>query len=205
MDASQREMVAMIEDSGRTLERLVSDLLDLSRIDAAQMRIEPHPFDLHLALVQALEPSRVLAQNKGLRFTTRLDDSTRGEFQGDSVRLKQVLANLASNAVKFTPAGSVEIAASIDRQLSSEVDRLEVEVRDTGVGFDAAVAAQLFQRFRQADNSTTRMFGGSGLGLAISRDLIELMGGSIDAESEPGEGSVFRLRLPLERSAELVA
>jgi signal transduction histidine kinase len=205
MDASQRQMVAMIEDSGRTLERLVSDLLDLSKIDAAQMRIEPHPFDLHMTLVQALEPSRVQAQNKGLRFTMRLDDSTRGEFQGDSVRLKQVLANLASNAVKFTPAGSVEIAARIDRQLSSEVDRLEVEVRDTGVGFDGAVAAQLFQRFRQADNSTTRMFGGSGLGLAISRDLVELMGGSIDAESEPGRGSVFRLRLPVERSAELVA
>jgi len=205
MDASQRQMVAMIEDSGRTLERLVSDLLDLSKIDAAQMRIEPHPFDLHMTLVQALEPSRVLAQNKGLRFTMRLDDSTRGEFQGDSVRLKQVLANLASNAVKFTPAGSVEIAARIDRQLSSEVDRLEVEVRDTGVGFDGAVAAQLFQRFRQADNSTTRMFGGSGLGLAISRDLVELMGGSIDAESEPGRGSMFRLRLPVERSAELVA
>jgi signal transduction histidine kinase len=205
LDASQQAMVAMIEDSGRTLERLVSDLLDLSKIDAAQMTIEQHRFDLHDVLSAAVEPFRVQAQEKGLSLVARLAPDCRIQVEGDSVRLKQVVSNLLSNAVKFTETGSVEVRAVLHEAPHEGRCRLKLEVSDTGVGFDSETAAQLFQRFRQADNSITRRFGGSGLGLAISRDLLELMGGDISAESQPGRGSTFRVNLPLVRLGELVA
>ena len=198
----QREMVDLIERSGVTLERLVSDILDFSKVEAGRLQIEPRSFDLMAELDPVVEVFRIKAEEKGLRFPVQRPERARGLFIGDDVRLKQVLSNLLSNAVKFTPRG--EVAVRIDVADPADPDapeRLILEVADTGIGFDQAAADQLFQRFSQADATITRRFGGSGLGLAITRALVELMGGEIAARSEPGKGSVFRAQIPLPRSA----
>jgi len=201
--AHQREMVELIARSGGTLERLVSDILDLSKIEAGRLEIEVRPFDLRAELDGVLEIFRLRAGDKGLAFRVDHGEAARGEFLGDAVRLKQVAANLLSNAVKFTAHGEVAGRLDLEDGEPGAPARLALEVRDTGVGFDEAFAARLFQRFSQADTSITRRFGGSGLGLSISRALAEMMGGELQAASVPGRGSVFRLRLPLPRSRSL--
>ncbi len=196
----QREMLGLIESSGVTLERLVSDVLDFSKIEAGRLEIETRAFDIRAELDDLVEVYRLRAQESGLRFDVEFVDRARGEFLGDSVRLRQVLGNLLSNAVKFTAEGWVSLKVHVhDAALTTEPSRLVLEVRDTGVGFDAAFARELFQRFSQADGTITRRFGGSGLGLSIIRGLVELMGGEIHAESEPGRGSTFTVDLPLAR------
>lgn len=201
--AHQREMVELIARSGGTLERLVSDILDLSKIEAGQLEIEVRPFDLRAELDGVVEIFRLRAGDKGLAFRLDHGAAARGEFLGDALRLKQVAANLLSNAVKFTARGEVAVRLEVADAGPGAPARLTLEVRDTGVGFDAAFAARLFQRFSQADTSITRRFGGSGLGLSISQALAEMMGGELQAASIPGRGSVFRLLLPLPRSRPL--
>uniref|UniRef100_UPI002FE4298F ATP-binding protein n=1 Tax=Phenylobacterium sp. TaxID=1871053 RepID=UPI002FE4298F len=195
----QREMVELIARSGGTLERLVSDILDLSRIEAGRLEIEVRPFDLRAELDGVVEVFRLRAGDKGIAFRMDHGGAARGEFLGDAVRLKQIAANLLSNAVKFTAEGEVAVRLDVEDGEPGAPARLRLEVRDTGVGFDEAFAARLFQRFSQADTSITRRFGGSGLGLSISRALAEMMGGELQAASIPGRGSVFRLVLPLPR------
>jgi len=200
----QREMVDLIERSGVTLERLVSDVLDFSKIEEGRLEIETRAFDLRVEMDDLLEVYRRRAQDRGLRFDVEFGDRARGDFLGDSVRLRQVLGNLLSNAVKFTAEGGVSLKVLVhDADDTAEPSTLRFEVRDTGVGFDAAFAAELFQRFSQADGTITRRFGGSGLGLSITRGLVELMGGEILAESEAGKGSRFRVDLPLARHRSL--
>ncbi|HVI34065.1 ATP-binding protein [Phenylobacterium sp.] len=195
----QREMVELIARSGGTLERLVSDILDLSKIEAGRLEIEVRPFDLRAELDGVVEVFRLRAEDKGLAFRAEHGAAARGEFLGDAVRLKQVAGNLLSNAVKFTAHGEVAVRLDVEDGCAGAPARLTLEVRDTGVGFDEAFAARLFQRFSQADTSITRRFGGSGLGLSISQALAEMMGGELQAASVPGRGSVFRLVLPLPR------
>ena len=190
----QREMVDLIHSSGITLERLASDILDLSKIEAGKVELEVRPFPLRAELESVIEPHRLRAHDKGLILDADFGPRTGGAFQGDVTRIKQVVGNLLSNAVKFTEAGRVRLVADIDLQ-----DRLTLTVADTGVGFDAPTAAGLFKRFGQADASITRRFGGTGLGLSICKALTEMMGGQITAASEPGRGSAFTLVLPLIR------
>jgi PAS domain S-box-containing protein len=197
----QREMVELIASSGGTLERLVSDILDLTKIEAGRLEIEVRPFDLRCELDGLVEMFRLRAQEKGLQFPVTYGTGVAGTFLGDSVRLKQVLANLLSNAVKFTARGEVAVNVDVREPDGEDCARLSVEVRDTGVGFDADFAGKLFQRFSQADASITRRFGGSGLGLSICRALVDMMGGELQAVSTPGRGSAFRIELPLPRSA----
>jgi PAS domain S-box-containing protein len=200
MTAEQREMVGLIESSGVTLERLVSDVLDVARIEAGKLEIETRAFDLRGELDELLEVYRRRALDKGLSFPVAHGEAAVGQFLGDSVRLKQVLGNLLSNAVKFTARGEVGVWIDVKEPSAPGLpSRLVMEVRDTGVGFDAGFAAALFQRFSQADATITRRFGGSGLGLSITRALVEMMGGEIEARSSPGEGSRFRVVVPLER------
>ena len=199
----QREMVGLIESSGVTLERLVSDILDLSKIEAGRLEIETRAFDLRGEIDGVIDVFRLRAEEKGLGFPVVIGPTARGEFVGDSVRLRQVLANLLSNAVKFTTAGEVAVEIEVREAKGSGPCMLGIEVRDTGVGFDADYARQLFDRFSQADGSITRKFGGTGLGLSISRALVEMMGGAIEARSEPGQGSCFRIALPMPRSRSL--
>jgi PAS domain S-box-containing protein len=200
---AQREMVDLIQGSGLTLERLVSDILDVSKIEAGQLEIEIRPFDLAVELDGVLDTARMRAEAKGLAFEVRRSDAARGAFLGDSTRIKQVLGNLLSNAVKFTGEGSVGVAVDVADPTDDGPSRLTIEVSDTGVGFGAGQADLLFQRFSQADTTITRRFGGTGLGLSICRSLAGMMGGDITATSIPGEGSRFRLTLPLARTEAL--
>jgi PAS domain S-box-containing protein len=201
----QAEMVGLIRSSGHTLERLVSDILDVSKIEAGQLTLECRPFDLEEAL-EPLAMIRARAEDKGLAFHVRRSPEARGVFLGDSTRIRQVLGNLLSNAVKFTAEGAVSVGVEVwsdHPEGLGDAHRLALTVEDTGVGFGSDHAARLFDRFNQADSTITRRFGGTGLGLSICRSLVEMMGGEIEARSTPGAGSRFRFVLPLRRSGSL--
>ena len=192
----QREMVDLIRSSGQTLGRLLSDVLDLARIESGRLEIENEPFQLAQAAgaVAALLETR--AHEKGLALKVQLAPEADCWVVGDVVRVKQILTNFVGNAIKFTEQGEVRIVVSCP---SHEGDRavFRFEVQDTGVGFDASRKAAVFARFQQADGSITRRFGGTGLGLAISKQLAEMMGGEVDCDSTPGVGSVFYAELPM--------
>jgi len=187
-----RELVEIIVNSGRSLERLLSDILDLVRIEARQVVIETQPFDLSDLARSVGALCALRAEEKGVLLETRIDPAAARAVIGDGPRLRQVLTNLMSNAVKFTDHGQVTLEVALGAG-----DRVRFSVRDTGIGFDAAEKVRIFERFQQADASFTRRFGGTGLGLAISRELVQLMGGDLACDSTPGEGSTFWFTLPL--------
>jgi len=187
----EREMVEVVRASGVTLERLLSDILDSAKIEAGQVAIEVAPFHLGDAVREVAGLYRAAADQKEVALETEVDPALDHRVVGDGVRVRQILSNLVSNALKFTSDGAVIIA------VSQTYNRVRFEVRDTGVGFDAEQKARIFTRFQQADGSITRRFGGTGLGLAISRDLVALMGGVFDCDSTPGEGSRFWFELML--------
>lgn len=193
LDDRQKRMVELIRSSGKDLERQLSDILDLTKVEAGELQLEAVPLDVSLLIQEVIGlMSGVCAQKKlELAFDNRLPEKQL--FLGDPVRLRQIITNLVSNAVKFTSVGRVKVTAS-PRTFGSG---LIVDVEDTGIGFDEAQSQKLFERFSQADNSITRRFGGTGLGLAITKSLTELMGGTIKATSTPEIGSVFTLDLPL--------
>ena len=198
LDPEQASIVQMITDSSATLERLVSDLLDMAKIEAGRISIEAAPFNLADVVSAAGAPHRVQAQIKNLAFDLRMSDrAAAARLVGDSTRLAQILANLLSNAVKFTDAGGV--SAHIDLTADGDRERLRIEVVDTGVGFAPGFMDQIFERFTQADDSITRRFGGTGLGLSICRALAELMDGDIRAEPRPEGGSRMVVTLALPR------
>jgi signal transduction histidine kinase/CheY-like chemotaxis protein len=188
----QREMIDIIRTSGETLERLLSDILDSAKIEAGQLSLEAAPFALPQTLSDIGALWRARAEDKGLLLHVDIDPALPPAVQGDVVRVRQVVGNLVSNAVKFTAEGEVRLTV-----VSEPDDRVLITVADTGVGFDEAQMSRLFTRFQQADGSITRQFGGTGLGLAISRDLVERMGGEMGCSSTPGQGATFWVRLPL--------
>ncbi len=196
LDTAEHEMVEIIRSSGVTLERLLTDILDSAKIEAGQVTIENAPFSLGHAVkdIAALWSSKV--EGGPVALVVDLDPALERMVVGDVVRVRQILANLVSNALKFTTAGAVTLTVEPVGD-----DRVRFSVTDTGEGFDAEQKARIFTRFQQADGSITRRFGGTGLGLAISRDLAELMGGELDCESTPGEGSRFWFELPLPPAA----
>ncbi len=196
---AQQDMVALISGSGRVLERLLSDVLDTAKIEAGAFTLEDMRFELRPEIEAAAHLMRERAAEKGLMFQVHFSSAAEGTFAGDAVRLRQIVANLASNAVKFTEAGGVQLI--VDVQGDGPDGRLIVSVEDDGIGFDSQSAERLFQPFSQADSSITRRFGGTGLGLSISRSLAEAMGGALTASSRPGVGSKFRLEVPIERIA----
>ena len=189
MSADQAEMVGLIRDSGATLERLVSDFLDVAKIEAGQLQLEEQPFDLDQALRPCIEVMRHRAEEKGLAF--QVVGAADGRYLGDGTRIGQVVGNLLSNAIKFTQTGGVTL------RIAAEDSSLTLEITDTGIGFDAEHAASLFARFHQADASISRRFGGTGLGLSICHSLVAIMGGEISATSTLGVGSRFVVSLPL--------
>lgn len=194
--AEQREMLDLIQSSGHTLQTLLSDILDLARVESGRLEIADEVFDLTRAVNDAAQLYREPASDKGLQFFVEIEPEAAVWVRGDVVRVKQILTNLVSNAVKFTTTGFVSLTACIGKdRAGAPIMRFTVE--DTGVGFDAAAKARLFTRFEQADGTITRRFGGTGLGLAICRQLADLMGGDLDCESEPDGGSAFILTLPL--------
>ena len=190
----EHEMVELIRSSGATLERLLSDILDSARIESGQVTIEPAPFNLEQAVADIGALWRVKAEDKRVALEVEFDPNLSGTVHGDAVRLRQVLTNLVNNALKFTSEGAVRISVT-----AIGGDRVQFRVSDTGVGFDREQRSRIFRRFQQADGSITRRYGGTGLGLAISTALVELMGGALDCDSTPGEGSTFWFDIPLPR------
>jgi signal transduction histidine kinase/ActR/RegA family two-component response regulator len=190
-NAEDKEMAALIISSGRLLEQVLTDILDVSKIEAGQLALDEAPFELEVCVRRVAQLHRAAAEAKGLTLSWRVDESAAGGVQGDELRITQVLSNFLSNAVKFTEAGEVSL------QVSRNADGVLFEVRDTGIGFSAEVGQRLFQRFEQADVSITRRFGGTGLGLAICSSLAQLMRGRVWAESQPGVGSAFFAQLAL--------
>ena len=198
----QREMVGLIQSSGAMLERILSDILDQAKVEAGNFQLQTAPFDLRAEIEGVAALMRAPAEEKGLTLRLDFTRAADGLFDGDAVRIKQVVSNLASNAIKFTPAGEVAIKVAVT-QRRDEPSRLRVEVSDTGIGFDGETAGRLFGRFVQADGSTSRRFGGTGLGLSICKALVELMGGEVGARSKPGFGSLFWIEIPLRRTVPL--
>ncbi|MGA0601113.1 ATP-binding protein [Caulobacter sp. KR2-114] len=190
----QRERLAVIRQGGETLLRLLNDLLDLSRIEAGRLELEDGVIDMAAAARDAQDAFMALAADKDIHFVLDIAPQAAGAWRGDPTRVRQILFNLVSNAVKFTARGAVRVALAVD---GADV---VATVADTGPGIPAERLGALFEKFVQADASTTRQYGGSGLGLAICRELAELMGGTITAASVGGEGSTFTLRLPLRRA-----
>ena len=200
LDDRQQEMLELIRSSSATLQHLLSDILDLARVESGRMELRKEPFDLDKAVNEAARLYSAQAEEKGLRFFVDMAPEARVWIDGDMVRLKQILTNLVSNAVKFTAQGFVSLTVTRGGDADgAPVFRFMVE--DTGVGFDAAARARLFSRFEQADGTITRRFGGTGLGLAICRELAAMMDGDLDCESEPGGGSAFILTVPLREVA----
>jgi len=190
-----RELADLIVSSGRLLERVLTDILDFSKIEAGEIKLARDEFAMRGLVAGIAELHRASAEAKGLAFVWSIAPAAEGRFAGDTVRLTQVLSNLLSNAVKFTEQGEVRLEVEVAGEA------IRFTVADTGIGFDEEVRRRLFRRFEQADTTIRRRFGGTGLGLAISRSLVELMGGRIEAQSQPGEGSAFSVLAPLERLA----
>ena len=189
----QREMMETIINSGRTLNRLLSDILDLSKVESGQLALAPETLDLVDTISSAVSVFEAVASEKGIDFEVTFADDFAAHVLADGLRIRQIVANLTSNAVKFTTRGSVRIHAATTAAQDDMV-ALTVSVSDTGEGFDAEVGDSLFERFQQADGSVTRKFGGTGLGLPIARQFARLMGGDISWQSQKGAGATFSFR-----------
>ena len=191
------DFVGYIHQAGEQLLALVNDVLDLSRIEAGELRLEAVPFELGPLLDSVRVLMQPLADAKGLSLRLDAPAQLPARLMGDPLRLKQVLINLLSNAVKFTPAGHVALAVK-QRASNGRLVSLRFEVSDTGIGVTAEQQARIFDPFTQADSSTTRRFGGTGLGLSIVRSLVDMMGGQLGLQSQPGQGTTFSVTLTLE-------
>jgi signal transduction histidine kinase/ActR/RegA family two-component response regulator len=196
LSPAQRERVAVIRASGEALLAILNDVLDLAKIEAGKLELEETEFDLGEVARGAHSAFTALANKKGLSFALAIEEGAKGVYLGDPTRLRQILYNLISNALKFTEAGEIRVSAS------RRDGALRLCVSDTGMGIPPERLSGLFTKFVQVDASTTRRFGGTGLGLAICRQLAELMGGDIEAESELGRGSRFIVTLRLPRVGE---
>jgi PAS domain S-box-containing protein len=202
LSAEQEKYVQVFRRSGDNLLNLINDILDLSKVEASQLDLEQTGFSLGDHLEKVIEMVAPRAQEKGLALVCEIAPGVSNDLVGDPTRLRQVLLNLLGNAIKFTPSGDVrlKVEPSGDPQAPFA---LKFAVSDTGIGIPGEKLGRIFERFTQADSSTTRRFGGSGLGLTISKQLVELMGGRIWVESEFGQGSTFGFTVPLELWTEM--
>ncbi|MET0329137.1 MAG: ATP-binding protein, partial [Luteimonas sp.] len=193
------ELVRTAFLSSQQMQRIVDDILDYSKLESDKLELEVTGFNLRELLEGVIQFMERAAQSKGLRMSLQVDPGVRLAVRGDPVRLRQVLGNLISNAVKFTERGNVAVSVRRIGETAAQ-HQLRFEVRDTGIGITTEGRSRLFQAFSQADASTTRLYGGTGLGLAISRRIVELMDGRIGVVSEPGAGSTFWFEVPLRKA-----
>ncbi len=196
----QREMLNTALQSARQLLRIVDDILDYSKLEANALQLENVSMNLRELLDSVIRLLERQAQAKGLRLSLHIDPEVKAAFRGDPLRIRQIISNLISNALKFTERGSITVNVSRLRETRTH-HQLRFEVRDTGVGISPEAASKLFNAFSQADASTTRVYGGTGLGLAICKRIVDLMGGRIGVESELGKGSVFWFEIPMLKAA----
>ncbi|MFQ5847547.1 MAG: response regulator, partial [Candidatus Methylomirabilales bacterium] len=200
--AEQRDYLDSLRHSAEALLTIINDILDFSKIEAGKLAIEPIPFDLRIAVDEVADLLAVRAEEKGLEFIVRYAPNAPRRVIGDPGRIRQVLTNLATNAIKFTHQGHVLVNVDCEAQTDGDA-QFRLAVEDTGIGIPEEKIEHIFEKFTQADASTTREYGGTGLGLAICRQLAALMGGTLGATSRPGTGSTFwfSLRLPLDAEA----
>jgi signal transduction histidine kinase len=193
LDDEQSQYVKALRISATSLRQLLDNVLDISKLEADRLELESRDMDLAEELEYAALTYRPLIEGRGLRFLFDLDIKAAHMVKGDSLRLRQILSNLLSNANKFTSRGEIALACRTSL-VEGRVEAL-ITVRDTGIGIPTDKLGTLFQSFAQAEASTSRRYGGTGLGLAICRNLVEAMQGSIRVDSKPGEGTTFELRL----------
>lgn len=198
----QKHFAAIIQSSGKTLLTLLNDILDFSKIEAGKMQLEHISFNLGQVVEDAVLLLASRAQEKGLELGLQIQADLHHEVKGDPHRLRQVLTNLVSNAIKFTDQGEVIIRVT-RRNFKGQKRLFRFSISDTGIGIDPSRKEHLFENFSQADDSTTRRFGGTGLGLSISKQLVEMMGGTLNLETTPGEGTTFWCEVPLDADPDL--
>jgi signal transduction histidine kinase/ActR/RegA family two-component response regulator len=196
LSSAQRERLSVVRQSGEQLLAVLNDVLDLSKIEAGKLELDEQDFDIDRVAASVRDGFGALASERGLAFEVEVSEDARGAWRGDPDRLRQIFANLVSNAVKFTAKGAV--TARFD---AADAGGLRLSVTDTGIGIPQGKILTLFEKFTQADSSTTRQYGGTGLGLAICRELAQLMGGQISVMSEEDKGSTFIVELPFKRAA----
>ena len=205
LSSEQAELAGILKSNGKKMLNLIDDILDLSKIEACELKLNLQKFALESLVQNLLDTFALQAQEKGIKLTWELSADLRGWLRGDDFRLQQVLSNLIGNALKFTSQGQIKIIiapkAETKRESSDSID-IRFSVEDTGIGIAESQQEKLFQPFTQADDSTTRQYGGTGLGLTICRRLVELMGGTIGVESIVGQGSAFWFVVPLAVAAD---
>jgi signal transduction histidine kinase/CheY-like chemotaxis protein len=199
LNDEQRTYAEQVEQSGEHMLTIINDILDISQIETGRVELEVDEFDLYECVERACVPGGLEAQAKGVTLEIDVDPQAPRRVRGDGARVRQVLMNLVGNAVKFTAEGSVRVR--VMARAEPTVSGVRFEVVDTGIGIEPAMLERMFEPFVQADGSTTRKYGGNGLGLSIAKELVELMGGLIGAESDPGRGSTFWIELPMQRVA----
>ncbi len=202
LSEQQKDYINTIENSGDALLSVINDILDYSKIEAGKFELEQRSFELRQCVEDTLDLLAPKAAEKQLELAAQIDPAIHGACLGDENRLRQVLINLANNAIKFTHVGEVVLGVKLEENLADNNCLLHFSVRDTGIGIDKDKVGKLFKSFTQADSSMTRRYGGTGLGLTISKQLVELMGGQIWVESEPGVGSTFHFTISLKQAHE---
>lgn len=203
LTAKQKEYLNAIKTSGEALVILINDILDLAKVDSGKLTFEQTPFRLSASISAMLNLFDLKVQERNLELIREYDHSIPAVLVGDPIRLHQIILNLVSNAVKFTEAGKITVGVRLIEQ-DNQTATIEFSISDTGIGIDEASLTSIFNAFQQASSDTSRVYGGTGLGLAIVKQLVESQGGTIDVNSQVGEGSTFSFRLSFKRTNELL-